>query len=65
MAEETLDLRSIPKAEAYRQLDEQLRAVLSGIRDPIAAMATMSALVRVMRAHDPRSLCRSWMAAAR
>ncbi|MEO8623985.1 MAG: GAF domain-containing protein [bacterium] len=45
MAEETLDLRAVPKAEAYRLLDEQLHAVLHGIDDPIAAMATMSALV--------------------
>ncbi|MEP6999949.1 MAG: GAF domain-containing protein [bacterium] len=45
MAEETLDLRAVPKGEAYRQLDEQLHAVLHGIHDPIAAMATMSALI--------------------
>jgi GAF domain-containing protein len=45
MAEVTLDLRGIPKADAYRQLQEQTRAVLDGIHDPIAAMATISALV--------------------
>lgn len=45
MAEETLDLRALPKAEAYRQLDGHVRAVLDGLHDPIAAMATMSALI--------------------
>ena len=45
MAEETLDLRGLPKPEAYRQLDEQVRAVLAGVDDEIAAMATISALV--------------------
>ena len=45
MAEETLDLRGIPKPEAYRQLDEHIRAVLAGVRDDVAAMATMSALI--------------------
>ena len=45
MAEETLDLRGVPKADAYRQLDEHIRAVLAGIRDDVAAMATMSALI--------------------
>ncbi len=45
MAEETLDLRGLPKPEAYRQLDAQVRAVLAGVDDEIAAMATISALV--------------------
>ena len=45
MAEETLDLRSIPKSVAYAQLDEHVRMVLEGIDEPIAAMATMSALI--------------------
>jgi L-methionine (R)-S-oxide reductase len=45
MAEATLDLRSLPKSDAYDQLDEELRTVLAGVRDPIAAMATMSALI--------------------
>ena len=45
MAEETLDLRALPKVEAYRQLDAQVRAVLHELHDPIAAMATMSALI--------------------
>ena len=45
MAEETLDLRALPKADAYAQLDGHVRAVLEGIDDPIAAMATVSCLV--------------------
>jgi L-methionine (R)-S-oxide reductase len=45
MAEITLDLRNIPKREAYAQLDAHLRAVLDGVADDIAAMATMSALI--------------------
>jgi L-methionine (R)-S-oxide reductase len=45
VAETTLDLRGLPKAEAYRQLDAQIRAVLDGVRDEIAVMATMSALI--------------------
>lgn len=45
MAEETLDLRGVPKPDAWRQLDEHIRAVLAGIRDDVAAMATMSALI--------------------
>lgn len=45
MAEITLDLRGVPRAEAYAQLDQHVRAVLDGVHDEIAAMATMSALV--------------------
>jgi GAF domain-containing protein len=45
MAETTLDLRGIPKAEAYQELEVQLRNVLEGIDDEIAAMATISALI--------------------
>lgn len=45
MAELTLDLRAVPRAEAYQQLDAHVRAVLEGIDDDIAAMATMSALI--------------------
>ena len=51
MAEETLDLRGVPKRDAYRQLDEHVRAVLEGIDDEIAAMATMSALIHHAFAH--------------
>jgi len=45
MAEITPDLRALPKSEGYRQLTEQVEAVLEGIDDPVAAMATMSALI--------------------
>ena len=45
MAEQTPDLRELPREEAWRQVDAQVRAVLEGVEDPIAAMATMSALV--------------------
>lgn len=46
MAETTIDLRGLPLAEAYRELAGQVEAVLTGIDDPIAAMATMSALIQ-------------------
>jgi GAF domain-containing protein len=45
MAEQTLDLRGLPKREAYRQLDAHVRAVLDGVDDEIATMATISALI--------------------
>ena len=45
MAEVTLDLRDVPRAEAYRTLETQLESVLAGIDDPIAGMATISALL--------------------
>ena len=45
MAEVTSDLRSQPKPEAWRQLDQQVRSVLEGLTDEVAAMATISALV--------------------
>lgn len=45
MAELTLDLRNVPKAAAYREVEAQLSAVLEGITDEIAAMATLSALL--------------------
>jgi L-methionine (R)-S-oxide reductase len=45
MAEETLDLRSLPKGEAYAQLADHVDAVLAGIDDPVATMATVSCLV--------------------
>ena len=45
MAEVTLDLRDLPKDAAYSTLETQLDSVLAGIDDPIAAMATISALV--------------------
>lgn len=45
MAEVTLELKSLPKEEAYRQLAQHVRAVLEGVDDDVAAMATMSCLV--------------------
>jgi GAF domain-containing protein len=45
MAELTLDLRGLSKPQAYADLEEHLEAVLAGIDDEIACMATMSALL--------------------
>ena len=45
MAEETPDLRGLPKSEAYATLESHVDAVLEGIVDPIAAMATICALL--------------------
>lgn len=45
MAETTLDLRGLPKAEAWRQLEQHVRAVLDGVDDDVCAMATISCLV--------------------
>ena len=45
MAEDTPDLRGLPRAEAYTLLQSQVESVLDGIDDPIAGMATMSALL--------------------
>ncbi len=45
MAEITLDLRDAPRVEAYAELNAQVPAVLEGIDDPVAAMATISAIV--------------------
>ena len=45
MAEITHDLRGMPREAAYALLDEQMTSVLTGIDDPVAAMATLSALL--------------------
>src|SRR5215217_5383431 len=45
MAETTIDLRGVPLAEAYDELRIQTDAVLEGIDDTVAAMATISALI--------------------
>ena len=45
MAETTTDLRGLPRAEAYEELHGQIEAVLAGMADAVAAMATVSALV--------------------
>ena len=51
MAEVTLDLRGLPKSTAYSTLETQIESVLAGIDDPIAGMATMSALVHHAFSH--------------
>jgi len=45
MAETTLDVRGLPKREAWAQLEAQLAALLDGMDDEIAAMATVSCVV--------------------
>jgi L-methionine (R)-S-oxide reductase len=45
MAETMLDLRRAPKDRAYAQLHAHALAVLGGIDDDIAGMATISALI--------------------
>lgn len=45
MAEVTLDVRNVPKAEGWRQVERQVRSVLQGVDDEVCAMATMSCLV--------------------
>jgi GAF domain-containing protein len=45
MAETIIDLRGMPRAEAYEELSVQVDAVLQGIHDEVAAMATISALI--------------------
>jgi L-methionine (R)-S-oxide reductase len=45
MAEETQDLRGLPKAEAYARLQVETESILTGITDEIAGMATMSCLL--------------------
>src|SRR5579859_769932 len=45
MAEIIPDLRGIPKARAYIELKGHSDAILDGIDDPLAAMATLAALI--------------------
>jgi L-methionine (R)-S-oxide reductase len=45
VADITLDLRTLPKADAYDQLQTHVASVLAGIDDDVAAMATISCLV--------------------
>jgi len=51
MAEVTLDLRGRPKADAYRELAGHVDAVLEGIDDEIAEMATVACLVHQAFGH--------------
>jgi L-methionine (R)-S-oxide reductase len=45
MAETTIDLSGLPRSQAYAELRGQIDAVLEGIGDEVAAMATVSALI--------------------
>ena len=45
MAETIPDLRKVPKDRAYAELQGHSDAILDGVDDEVAAMATMSALV--------------------
>lgn len=51
MAEVTLDLRDLPKDAAYSTLETQIDSILAGVEDPIAGMATISALVHHAFSH--------------
>ena len=51
MAETTIDLRGVPVAEAYEELSSQVDAVLAGIDDEVAAMATISSLIHNSLGH--------------
>jgi L-methionine (R)-S-oxide reductase len=51
MAESILDLRHEPKHRAYGILHANVAAVLAGIEDEIAGMATISALVHTSLGH--------------
>jgi GAF domain-containing protein len=45
MAETTLDVRHLPKGDAYASLQSQLDVILDGLADEITAMATMSCVL--------------------
>jgi L-methionine (R)-S-oxide reductase len=45
MAEAILDLRGVPRPDAYAELDAHLDAVLAGLHDRVAIMATMAAVL--------------------
>lgn len=51
MAENQLDVRAMGKPDAYRALTAQLDAVLEGIDDPVAIMATMACLLHLGFGH--------------
>jgi L-methionine (R)-S-oxide reductase len=51
MAEVTLDLRGRPKADAFRELAGHVDAVLEGVDDEIAEMATVACLVHQAFGH--------------
>lgn len=45
MAETTVDVRHLPRSEAYDTIHQQLTLVLEGITDPVSMMATVSAML--------------------
>ncbi len=45
MAETAIDVRHLPKPDAYETIERHLRLTLAGIVDPIATMATLSCLL--------------------
>src|ERR1700694_4345072 len=51
MAETIPDLRGIPKVRAYKELQGHCEAILDGVSDPIAAMATVAALIHYAFGH--------------
>lgn len=51
MAETIPDLRKVPKARAYAELQGHLDAILDDVNDEVAAMATMAALVHHALGH--------------
>ena len=45
MSETIPDLRAVPRAAAYDEIKKNVDVVLEGVRDEVAAMATMAAMV--------------------
>lgn len=51
MAEAIPDLRKVPKARAYAELQGHLDAILDGVNDEVAVMATIAAMVHHALGH--------------
>jgi L-methionine (R)-S-oxide reductase len=51
MAETIPDLRGIPKAQAYLELKGHCDAILEGMADPVAGMATIATLIHYAFGH--------------
>ena len=45
MTETAINVRHLPKAQAYEEVERHLRATMEGVADPIATMATLSCLL--------------------
>ncbi len=45
MTEATIDVRALSKAEGYREVTAAVDALLAGMKDDVAAMATLSSVV--------------------